>query len=84
MARFTPFWLAAPSRFAALGKGRARFALLLLALLLAACLTARTVPDPAATASGAPAQPAGTTDPQTDLLLYEKIVAGMTSGAVKG
>ncbi|TGX50400.1 hypothetical protein E5A73_18495 [Sphingomonas gei] len=70
------FWLAAPSRFAAIGKGRARIALGVLALLLLACLTALTVPDPTAIATG----PATSQSDQTDLMVYEKIVAGVKGG----
>jgi hypothetical protein len=76
MARVATFWLAAPSRFAALGKTRARVVIGVLALLLLACLTAVTVPDPAAVASG----PATSQSDQTDLMLYEKIVAGVKGG----
>jgi len=75
MARPATFWLAAPSRFAALSKPRARLALGMLVLLLLACLTALTVPDPAAVAGGATSQ-----SDQTDLMVYEKIVAGVKGG----
>jgi hypothetical protein len=76
MARPTTFWLAAPSRFAGLGKARARITLGVLALLLLACLTALTVPDPAAVSTG----PATSQSDQTDLMVYEKIVAGVKGG----
>jgi hypothetical protein len=76
MARPATFWLAAPSRFAGLGKARARIALGLLVLLLLACLTALTVADPAAVATG----PATSQSDQTDLMVYEKIVAGVKGG----
>jgi hypothetical protein len=70
------FWLAAPSRFAALGRTRARITLGVLFLLLLACLTALTVPDPAAVSTGA----ATSQSDQTDLMVYEKIVAGVKGG----
>jgi hypothetical protein len=76
MARPATFWLAAPSRFAALSKRRARVALGVLIVLLAACLTALVVPDPAAVATG----PATSQSEQTDLMVYEKIVAGVKGG----
>lgn len=64
-----------PSRFAAFGRKRARIALGLLVLLLALCLTAVLAPDPQAIGS-AVRNDAG----QTDLALYEKIVAGVRGG----
>lgn len=68
------FWLGEASRFATVSRGRARAALLILALLLALSLTALAVADPeTSTAVSAP-------DGQTDLMLYEKIVAGMKGG----
>jgi hypothetical protein len=76
MDRSGTFWLAAPGRFAALGKKRARIVLAGLALVLLACLTALTVPDPAAVAAG----PATSQSEQTDLMVYEKIVAGVKGG----
>lgn len=75
MARTATFWLAAPSRFAGLGKKRARIAIGMLALLLLACLLALGVPDPAAVSTG----PIGQSD-QSDLMIYEKIVAGVKGG----
>lgn len=75
MARSATFWLATPSRFAALGKVRARIAAGVLVLLLLACLTALRVPDPAAVSTG----PIGQSN-QTDLMIYEKIVAGVKGG----
>lgn len=64
-----------PSRFAGLSRSRARLALGLLALLLALCLTALFSPDPQAMGSAA-----RTDSGQTDLMLYEKIVAGVRGG----
>ena len=75
MARPALLWLPDSSRFAAFSRPRAWLALGLLALLLALCLTALASPDPQA--MGSPAQ--GHTD-QTDLALYEKIVAGVRGG----
>ncbi|RYY25534.1 MAG: hypothetical protein EOP62_12980 [Sphingomonadales bacterium] len=64
-----------PSRFAAFSRTRARIALGLLVLLLALCLTALITPDPEAMGS-AIRNDAG----QTDLALYEKIVAAVRGG----
>lgn len=69
-------WLAEPSRFAGLSKGRARVGLLLLLALIAATMMALTVPQPAAV-SGDPGQRA---DDQTDIVLYETIVDGVRHG----
>jgi hypothetical protein len=69
-------WLAGPTRFAGMPKGRARAGLILLLILLAATLTALTVPQPAAV-SGDPAKRA---DDQTDVVLYEAIVDGVRHG----
>ena len=52
-ARLSPVWLRAPSRFAGLSRTRARAGLVLIALLIALCLTALvTPPPPAATGEG--------------------------------
>jgi hypothetical protein len=75
MARTATFWLAAPSRFAALRKSRARIVVGLLMLLLAACLTALATPDLAVATD-----PATSQGDQTDLMVYEKIVAGVKGG----
>lgn len=69
------FWTAAPTRFAGFRRGRARWALLLVVALLAACMTALFVPEPPA-----PAAAAMGGRPQTDLMLYETIVAGVRGG----
>jgi uncharacterized membrane protein (DUF485 family) len=74
MARPTSLWLAAPSRFAGLRKRRASFAFGLLAIFLLLCMSALAVPDPAPVAAG------GASGGQTDLMLYEKIVAAVKSG----
>ena len=75
MASRASLWFASPSRFAGISRGRARVVLALLALLLAFCLTALITPDPQAMGSAARTE-AG----QTDLALYEKIVAGVRGG----
>ena len=75
MVRPALLWLSDSSRFAGLSRSRARIGLGLLALLLALCLTALLSPDPQAIGSAAQ----GHTD-QTDLALYEKIVAGVRGG----
>ena len=69
----TPFWLTAPTRFAALRSTQARWGLGLLALLLLACLTAlaTAVPPPVSKDPGKRA------DDKADVLLYESIVAGL-------
>lgn len=75
MARPALLWLPDTSRFADLSRSRARIGLALLALLLAFSLTALLAPEPEAIGSAAK----GHTD-QTDLALYEKIVAGVRGG----
>lgn len=75
MIRRSAARLGAPGRFASLSRGRARLGLGLLALLLILCLTALTVPDPAALGDASRAETG-----QTDLMLYEKIVAGVRGG----
>ncbi|WP_448663734.1 hypothetical protein ACG3SL_03390 [Sphingomonas sp. CJ20] len=69
-------WLAVPSRFAGLSRRRARIAMVLLALVLLASLTAlvAVVQPPA---SGDPARHGGE---QSDLILYETIVSGVQHG----
>ncbi|NIJ19275.1 hypothetical protein FHS95_000944 [Sphingomonas naasensis] len=76
MARTATLWLATPGRFAAIGKPRARIVIGLLVLLLLACLLALTAPTPAAVATG----PASSQSEQTDLMVYEKIIAGVRGG----
>jgi hypothetical protein len=69
-------WLAQPSRFAGLSKGRARIALGLLIVLLLATLTALATPSPTPV-SGDSAQRG---DDQADVMLYESIVDGVRHG----
>jgi len=69
-------WLARPSRFAGLSKGRARLGLLALLMLLAGTLTALAVPQPAAVSGDA----ADRADDQADVVLYEAIVDGVRHG----
>ncbi|WP_375398816.1 hypothetical protein [uncultured Sphingomonas sp.] len=69
-------WLAQPSRFARLSRGRARIALALLAILLAATLGALAVPAPPPV-SGDPGKRG---DDQADVMLYESIVDGVRHG----
>jgi hypothetical protein len=75
MANPATFWLAAPTRFATLKRGQARLVLAGAALLLLACLTALFVPDPPALGAAT-----GGASNQTDLMLYETIVAGIKGG----
>ncbi|WP_343518875.1 hypothetical protein [Sphingomonas sp.] len=70
----SPLWLSRPSRFAALSRTRARLVLAALAILLLASLAVLGVPQPAADAPGASG------DRQTDVALYEGIVAAVTHG----
>lgn len=69
------FWTGMPSRFAALNRRRARLALLALAVLLAACLSALGVPRSPVGASAS-----GAAQEMTDLALYERISAGVKGG----
>ncbi|MFS2109147.1 hypothetical protein ACCC88_05650 [Sphingomonas sp. Sphisp140] len=69
-------WLAEPTRFAALNRGRARIALALLGLFLLLSLTALVTAGPPPV-SGDPAKRA---DDQSDVVLYESIVAGVAHG----
>ncbi|WP_296615984.1 hypothetical protein [Sphingomonas sp.] len=69
-------WLAEPSRFAGLSKGKARLALVGLVLLLLATLSALTVPGPPAVSGDS----AKRGDDQADIVLYEAIVDGVRHG----
>jgi hypothetical protein len=72
-------WLAAPSRFAAWSRSRATLVLLLLAAIELAGLAAPRVqmgPSPAALADGRTAVEAR----DEDLILYERIIAGIRDG----
>jgi len=69
-------WLADPTRFAALNRGRARIALAILGLFLLLSLTALVTVGPPPV-SGDPAKRA---DDQSDVVLYESIVAGVAHG----
>lgn len=71
-----PLWLAGPTRFARVGAMRARWALALLALLLAASLTALVTPGPPPVSH----DPAQRADDQADVVLYESIVSGVRAG----
>lgn len=68
-----PFWLATPSRFAAVSPRVARVVLALLALLLLATLLACVTPPPRAETAAQP-------DGQTDTMLYQGIVEGIRHG----
>lgn len=69
-------WLAEPTRFAALGRSRARIALAVLGFFLLLALTALIAAGPPPV-SGDPAKRA---DDQSDVVLYENIVAGVAHG----
>jgi hypothetical protein len=75
MAKPAAFWIAAPTRFAALSRGQARLMLGVAVLLLLACLTALFVPEPPALGAAT-----GGARSQTDLMLYENVVAGLKGG----
>lgn len=75
MARTTPLWLAEPTRLAALSRGRARLVPGLIVLLVVVCLSALLVPEPPV-----PDASSGGRTEQTDLMLYESIVAGVKGG----
>jgi hypothetical protein len=75
MAQSATFWLSAPTRFATLKRGQARLILGLLVLLLVASLLALFVPDPPALGAAT-----GGARSQTDLMLYQTIVAGIKGG----
>lgn len=72
----TPIWLAAPTRFAALPRARAQLVLGMLALLIAASLSALASPGP----PPASHDPAKRQEDRADVVLYESIVAGLRNG----
>jgi hypothetical protein len=69
-------WLAGPTRFAALGRAHARVALALLGLFLLLSLTALVTVGPPPVSG----DPANRADDQSDVVLYESIVAGVRHG----
>jgi hypothetical protein len=71
-----PLWLSAPSRFAGLSRPVAWLALALLAILLAATLTALVTPGPPPVSGNATLR----ADDQADVMLYESIVSGVRAG----
>ncbi|MEP7006737.1 MAG: hypothetical protein ABI810_12200, partial [Sphingomonas bacterium] len=74
MARpLAPFWLTTPSRFATLKRPAACWALALLIILLAVSLAS---PAPSPVSHG----PVHHADDETDVVLYESIVAGVRGG----
>jgi len=75
--RGAPLWLAGPTRFAGLSRVPARIALALFALLLVACLAALSAPDTQAESAGTDTAAAA----QTELMLYQTVVASVRSGA---
>jgi hypothetical protein len=74
MARPSPLWLAASSRFASFKPGRARLVLLAVVVLLLACFSALSVPDPT------PLATTGASQGMSDVALYESIVDGVRYG----
>jgi len=71
-----PRWLAQPSRYAAIPRGRARLVLALLALLLLASVSALWSSAP----PGPTPEGARSGDDRRDVLLYESIVASVRHG----
>ncbi|MGY4396574.1 hypothetical protein ACVWZA_001754 [Sphingomonas sp. UYAg733] len=71
-----PLWLTIPSRFAGIRTPMARLGLAVLALLLAATLTALASPGPPPVSH----DPAQRADDQADVMLYESIVSGVRAG----
>jgi hypothetical protein len=69
------FWLTAPSRFAALRRPQARMVIALSSILVLLCLLALRVPEPPMLSAVT-----GPDRGQTDLALYEKIVAAVRGG----
>ncbi|MBM3928980.1 MAG: hypothetical protein FJ335_11070, partial [Sphingomonadales bacterium] len=68
-----PLWLTAPTRYAGLSRGRARWIVAVLALLIALALTAIAVPDPTDPSPGQAAT-------ASDLGMYETVIAGLRGG----
>ncbi|MFA5989082.1 MAG: hypothetical protein WC803_05675 [Sphingomonas sp.] len=75
MARPAPLWLARPTRFAGVHRTAGRALLLLLALIVVVALTAVDAPD-----TPRPPVPAEGAQAQSDVLLYQRIVAGVRTG----
>ena len=86
--RGAPIWLSGPTRFAGMPRARARIGLVAFLVVLVACLSAVVSPGPrpsvdAAAASNTASNTAAFDSPppgQTDLLLYETIIAGVRGG----
>lgn len=80
-----PIWLVGPTRFAGMPSTQARIGLVLFGLLLAACLAALGSPGPRPSAGSGSAPNVAAADAappgQTDLILYQTIVAGVRSGS---
>ncbi|UYY58540.1 hypothetical protein [Sphingomonas sp. S2-65] len=85
MARTASRWLAGPTRFAALSRSRARIGLALLPVLLLLCLSALFAAQPPSAGMSATGEPTSSADEapahDSDVVLYEKIVAGVRSDA---
>lgn len=80
-----PIWLVRPTRFAGMPRAQARIGLAVFLVFLAACLSAVTSPGPrpSGVSGYSPSSVALDAPPpgQTDLLLYETIVAGVRGGS---
>lgn len=83
--RAAPIWTTGATRFAGMPRAHARIGFALLLVFLAACLSAVTSPGPRPSgASGSITAPAASDPPppgQTDLLLYQTVVAGIRGGS---
>ncbi|MBD8618155.1 hypothetical protein IFT67_04400 [Sphingomonas sp. CFBP 13728] len=83
--RGAPLWTTRATRFVGMPSAQARIGLVLFLVFLAACLSAIASPGPRPSIDGGAASTSVASDGpppgQTDLLLYETIVAGVRSGS---
>ncbi|BCA64348.1 hypothetical protein HMP09_3582 [Sphingomonas sp. HMP9] len=83
--RGAPLWVTGGTRFAGMPSAQARIGLVLVLVFLVACLSAIVSPGPRPSVDGGAASTAVAPDApppgQTDLLLYETIVAGVRGGS---
>jgi hypothetical protein len=83
--RGAPVWTTGATRFAGMPSAHARIGIVVLLVFLAACLSAITSPGPRPSSASGIAAGSVAADPpppgQTDLLLYQSIVAGIRGGS---
>jgi hypothetical protein len=83
--RGAPLWATGATRFAGMPSAQARIGLVLFVVFLIACLSAIASPGPRPSVDGEVASISASADGpppgQTDLLLYETIVAGIRGGS---